>query len=109
MSSFDIGGGAVTCETKRMRSIIYAATVYGYCVQAIDGGQIVHEYTAGNHQGESQTFVDPRSPNAVRLSQLKRWAKQTAGEIAEEREIPAKRIEYDPDLEAQLKEQDEQR
>jgi hypothetical protein len=53
--------------------------------------------------------VDPRSPNAVRLSQLKRWAKQTAGEVANERGIPAKRIEYDPDLEAQLKEQDEQR
>jgi hypothetical protein len=92
-----------------MKTISYAATRFGYCVQAIDGGQIVHEYTAGNHQGESQTFVDPRSPNAVGLSQLRRWARQTAGEIAQERGIPAKRIEYDPDLEAQLKEQDEQR
>ena len=41
-------------------------------------------------------------PNAVRLSQLKRWAKQTADQIAGERGIPANQIEYDPDLEAQL-------
>ena len=92
-----------------MRSVIYAATDCGYCVQVIDGGEIVHEYTAGNHQRESQTFVDRRSPQAVRLSQLKRWAKQTAREIAKERGIPADRITFDPDLEAQLKEQDEQR
>ena len=32
---------------------------------------------------------------------MKRWAKQTAGEVANERGIPAKRIEYDADLEAQ--------
>lgn len=91
-----------------MKTVSYAATQFGYCVQAIDGGQIVHEYMAGNHQGESQTFVAPRSPNAVWLSQLKRWAKQTTGEIAEERGIPMNQVEYDPDLEAQLKEQDEQ-
>ena len=92
-----------------MKSVIYAATGYGYCVQVIDGGEVVYEYTAGNHQKESQTFVDPCSPNAVKPSQLKRWAKQTAGEVANERGIPADRIAFDPDLEAQLKEQDEQR
>lgn len=85
-----------------MQNVIYAATGYGYCVQVVDGGEIIHEYTAGNHQQESQTLVDPRSPQAVRLSQLKRWAKQTANEIAKERRIPAKMIEYDPDLEAAL-------
>lgn len=92
-----------------MRAVIYAATRSGYCVQVIDGGEVVYEYTAGNHQRESQTAVNPCSPNAVRLSQLKRWAKQTAGEVANEREIPAKRVAFDADLEAQLKEQDEQR
>jgi len=85
-----------------MRSVIHAATDQGYCVQVIDGGEVVYEYTAGNHQKESQTFVDPRSPNAVTLRQLKRWAKQTAGEIAKERGIPAHRIGYDADLETQL-------
>jgi hypothetical protein len=89
-----------------MQNVIYAATGYGYSVQVIDGGEVVYEYMAGNHQRESQTFVDPRSSNAVRLSQLRRWAKQTAGEIAKERKISAKQIEYDADLEAQLKEQD---
>ena len=85
-----------------MSSVIYAATRCSYCVQVIDGGEIVYEYTAGNHERESQTFVDPRSPNAVNLRQLKRWARQTADQIAEERGIPANQIEYDPDLETQL-------
>ena len=90
-----------------MQTVIYAATRYGYCVQVIDGGDIVYEYTAGNCQQESQTVIAPRSRNAVRLSQLKRWAKQTAGEIAKERGIT--RVEFDADLEATLKEQDGQR
>ena len=90
-----------------MKNVIYAATDQGYCVQVIDGGQIVYEYTAGNHQRESQTFVDPRSPNAVTLRQLKRWAKQTAGEIATEHEIPTQRIRYDADLEAAIREQEQ--
>jgi len=85
-----------------MSSVIYAATRCGYSVQAIDGGEIVYEYTAGNHQKESQAVVDPRSPNAVNLRQLKRWAKQTADQIAEEREIPANQIECDPDLQTEL-------
>ena len=85
-----------------MQSVIYAAIGCGYCVQVIDGGEVVYEYTAGNHQRESQTFVDPSSPNAVKLRQLKRWAKQTADQIAEERGIPANEVEYDPDLETQL-------
>ena len=87
-----------------MQSVIYAATRYGYAVQVVDGGEIVHEYTAGNHQLESQAVTSPRSRNAVKLAQLRRWAGQTAGEIAQNRGIPASRIEYDADLEATLKE-----
>ncbi len=90
-----------------MQVVIYAATRYGYCCQVIDGGKIAYEYSAGNCQQESQTIVAPRSRNAVRLSQLKRWAKQTAREIAKERGIT--RVEYDADLEAMLWEQDGQR
>jgi len=40
---------------------------------------------------------------------LKRWARQTAGEVAKKRGIPTNRIAFDPDLEAQLKEQDEEK
>jgi hypothetical protein len=90
-----------------MPSVIYAATRLGYAVQVIDRGGIVYEYTAGNCGLESQVVVAPHSPNAVKLSQLRRWAKQTAGEIAKARGIPADRIEYDPDLEATLEEWDE--
>ena len=92
-----------------MKNVSYAASGFGYCVQVIDNGAVAYEYTAGNHQGESQTYVDPGSPNAVKLRQLKRWAKQTADQVANEWEIPADQIAFDPDLEAQLKEQDEQR
>ena len=85
-----------------MRNVIYAATRCGYCVQVIDGGEVIYEYAAGNHQKESLAVVDPRSSNAVNLRRLKRWAKQTADQIAEERRIPANQVEYDPDLETQL-------
>ena len=89
-------------EEQSMRTVIYAATRHGYSVQAIDGGQIIYEYVAGNHQEESTAIIDPSSTNAVKLSQLRRWAKQTADQIAEERGIPANLVEYDPDLETQL-------
>ena len=83
-----------------MRTISYAATRHGYCVQVIDGGEVVYEYTAGNCRTESQAVIAPGSPGAVSRSQLRRWAKQTAEEMAEE--LLANRVEYDPDLEAQL-------
>jgi hypothetical protein len=89
-----------------MQFVIYAVTLYGYRVQVIEDGEIVHEYSAGNCVKESQTVIDPSSPNAVTLRQLNRWAKQTAGEIAKEHRIPADRISYDTDLEEQLREQD---
>ncbi len=92
-----------------MQAVIYAATRYGYSVQVIDGGEIVHEYTAGNCQQESQAVVALSSLNAVKLAQLRRWARQLAQEIAQERHIPASRVEYDTDLEATLKEWDEER
>jgi hypothetical protein len=85
-----------------MKSVIYAATRHGYSVQAIDGGMVVYQYTAGNCQTESQAVLNPDSPGAVSRSQLRRWAKTTADQIANEWRIPLNRVEYDPDLEAQL-------
>ena len=82
-----------------MRTIAFAATRYGYCVQVIDDGMVVYEYTAGNCQTESKAVIDPDSSVAVSRSQLRRWAKQTADQIAEERGVPLSRVEYDPDLE----------
>ena len=83
-----------------MRTVSYAATRFGYVVQVIDNGEVISEYTAGNSQQDSQAFIAPGSPGAVSRSQLRRWAKQTAEEMAEE--LLANRVEYDPDLEAQL-------
>jgi hypothetical protein len=89
-----------------MQSVIYAATRNGYRVQVMDGSAVVHEYSAGNCWQESQTTVAPRSPNAVKLAQLRRWAKKTASEIAKERGIAIAQVQHDPDLESQLKEED---
>ncbi len=36
-----------------MQTVSYAATRYGYCVQVLDGGQVVYEYSAGNCWKES--------------------------------------------------------
>jgi hypothetical protein len=85
------------------RSIVYAATQFGYAVQVIEDGLIIYEYTAGNCQWDSQTAVAPGSRGAMNLEQLKHLARQTATEIAEERGIPISRVEYDTDLEVQLK------
>ena len=85
-----------------MRTIIYAVTSMGYSVQVLDGSEVVYEYTAGNCQTESQAVLNPGSPGAVSRSQLRRWAKQTADQIANEWRIPLNRVEYDPDLEAEL-------
>jgi len=87
-----------------MQAVHYAATRLGYCVQVVDNGQIVDEFSTGNSRHDSQVVVDAGSPGAVSLRQLRRWAKQTAGEIAEERGI--ERVQYDPDLEADLNERD---
>ena len=87
-----------------MQNVIYAATRYGYAVQVLDGVEVFYEYSAGNHRLDSQATTEPRSPNAVRLPQLRRWARQTAGEIAKAQGIPANRVEYDPDLESTLTE-----
>ena len=85
-----------------MQSVIYAATRYGYCVQVLDGGQVIYECSGGNCWRESPTIIDPESPHAARRHLLRCWAKQTAGRIAKERGIPPKQIEYDTDLESQF-------
>ena len=86
-----------------MQTVSYAATRYGYCVQVIDGGKIVYEYSAGNCWKESPTVIDLNSRHAVRRHQLRCWARQTAGKIAKERGILPKQITYDANLEAGLK------
>jgi hypothetical protein len=89
-----------------MQNVIYAATTYGYAVQVLDGSEVSFEYSAGNHRLDSQATTVLGSPNAVRLRQLRRWARQTAGEIAKAQGIPVKQVEYDADLESTLKEWD---
>jgi len=85
-----------------MKNVIYAANDQGYCVQVIDDGTVIYEYTAGNCPTESQAVLNPDSSGAVSRSQLRRWARETADQIANEWRIPLNRVEYDPDLEAEM-------
>ena len=85
-----------------MNSVIYAATRHGYSVQVIDDGNVVYEYTAGNCPTESQAVLNPDSSGAVSRSQLRRWAIETADQIANEWRIPLNRVEYDRDLQTEL-------
>ena len=90
-----------------MQNVIYAATRYGYAVQVLDGSRFPTSIRRATTSRDSQATTVPGSPNAVRLRQLRRWARQTAGEIAKAQGIPVKRVEYDPDLESTLTEWDE--
>lgn len=92
-----------------MQSVSYAATRWGYAVQVIESGQIVYEYSGGNCWKESTTTIDPGLGHTVPLYRLKVWARQTASEIARERGIAPVHVWHDPDLEAQLQEENAQR
>ena len=65
-----------------MKVVIYQADEWGYTVAVVEGGRIVHEYTATNNPWDSQGRV---VVNGVPLKILQRWAEQTACEIAKER------------------------
>jgi len=70
------------------------APLWGYQVYVNDAqGEMIAEYTAGNTPGDSVT----RSNRDYHLP-LGRWARQTALEMAKERDIPAKKVFRNSDL-----------
>ena len=86
-----------------MKHVIYAANQFGYTVQLMDGDQIVKTYNAGNHRRESQTYVDPRSDNALTEKQILIFAEKTARAFAKENGTTV--VEYDDDLEESIADQ----
>ena len=87
-----------------MKHVLYAATERGYAVLVLNGDNIVERYDAGNHVRDSQTYVDPGSNNALTEADLLAFAKRTANETAAKHGTTT--VEYDDDLEAQLREED---
>ena len=81
-----------------MKTISYASNQWGYFVQVCDDGKIIEEYHAGNHQRDSQLTVPLNSPNVVKPAKLLQMARQTAKEMAVERGIAKKDVQYDSDL-----------
>lgn len=76
----------------------------GYGVTVYDGEcQPIHEYTAGDHPLDSQS-VAPKGRKLPKRTLIK-FAKQTAGELADEYEIPHARISRDTDTENDLAEE----
>jgi hypothetical protein len=88
-----------------MKNIIWAYTKFGYTVQLLQNGQIVDEYFGGNHAKESTIVVEPTSPNALPLREIRKMARITAYELGVEHDIPVEQIEYDEDLQTTLNEQ----
>lgn len=86
------------------KTVLYYATRWGYSVTAYDADmQPVDEYRAGNHPLDSQGVVTPQKryePGDVHpmsLRTLRKFAKQTALEMAQEYGVPADCVAYDDD------------
>jgi len=70
---------------KSSKVVLWAATPHGYGVQVIDGGgEIIDDYIAGNSPWESQGYLPPDHPHAVPLKTLRRYAEQSAHDMADE-------------------------
>lgn len=70
----------------------------GYTVTVYDAeSDVVDEYTAGNHPGDSGAHVP--AEDGVSSLTLIRWAQQTAAETANEYDLDAGRVSHDRDTE----------
>jgi hypothetical protein len=66
---------------------------------------VLDEYSAGNHQGCSQTVIPLDSRHCVPLSTLREWAKETALDDAETYGLSELDVFEDEDLSKSLKEE----
>lgn len=64
-----------------MRNVIYAVDEEGYTVAVLEEGKILHLYGATNNPLDSQ---GPVLAEGVPLGTLRRWARETAEEMARE-------------------------
>lgn len=70
----------------------------GYAVAVYDAeSQPIKEYSAGNSYFCSQTYLPPRHPQALRRRTLRKFARQTANEMAAEFGLEKGRVFYSED------------
>lgn len=63
----------------------YTVHAYGYDVRVYDpDSHVVEEYNAGNNRLDSQGYVEPGNPDRLPKGTLRRFARQTAQEMASE-------------------------
>jgi hypothetical protein len=75
------------------RYVGYTVHEYGYDVTVYEeGGAIIESYNAGNSRWESTTYVERGDPARLSKTVLKRYAKQTATEMAGSHGIDPSRI-----------------
>lgn len=66
------------------RHIGWACVWSGYRVTVYEGSRVLYSYSAGNHRGESQTYVAEGSPNATPLAELRALARRTIAQLRAE-------------------------
>lgn len=78
--------------------ILYAADEDGYTVRVMEGNETVDEYNSGNNPFESTSWIDPADLDAVPVRTLRRYARETALDMAQEHGIPEKYVSENEDL-----------
>ncbi len=74
--------------------ITCTATPYGYEIFVNRGRNIIDDYTAGNCAHDSVEVVPLNDPSCLSLGELKKLARRTARDIADEYGISRNHIEF---------------
>jgi len=80
--------------TPRSTFITCTATPYGYEILVNRGRNIIDDYSAGNCAHDSVEVVPLNDPSCLSLSELKKLARRTARDIADEYGISGDLIEF---------------
>ncbi len=81
-----------------MKTIRYAANEWGYIVRVCDDSNILSEYHAGNHRGDSNITVPLGDQYVAPPEILQKLARAIALEMGEVFSVPKKDIQYNSDL-----------
>jgi hypothetical protein len=77
---------------ETQKAVTWYANKYGYQVEVLERGQIIHEYFAGNHPHDSEEVLEPSDPLAVPEQEIRQFAQSTAEQIADEFSIPVSMV-----------------
>jgi hypothetical protein len=81
-----------------VRHIAWAADEDGYTVRLLEGTETLEEYNAGNNPLESSSWVNPATNQAESVETLRKFAEQTAIEMAIEAGLTESDVSENTDL-----------